>query len=244
MGLKMKRKALLIGNTGGLEGVKLDIENMRAFLLSHTGGAWYNSEIDVLINPRLTEIQSKLNQIKSASPDYFITLFSGHGAHARQTVLEINPSGEMISESFFNDVTERQLSIFDCCRKQLAMTSVSKSVISLASNFLRESLDVIREKYDSRIMQAIPQHVKLYSCKIDEYSYDTDKGAIYLSSLLEAACSNSFSNDFLTVEKAHSDASLKTIDKVKKDPECKTSQTPVGSFPKCISFQQLIISLK
>lgn len=240
----MKRKALLVGNTGGLEGVKFDIENMRAFLLKSIGGAWYNSEIDVLINPKLTELQNKLDQIKSASPDYFITLFSGHGAHARQTVLEINPSGEIVSESFFNGVTERQLSIFDCCRKQIQMTSVSKSVESLNFNFLRESLEIVRAKYDARIMQAIPQHVKLYSCKIDEYSYDTNNGAIYLNSLLEAACSNNFINDFLTVEQAHSSASLKTIDKVEKDPECKTSQTPVGSFPKCISFQQLIISLK
>lgn len=59
----MKRKALLIGNTGGLNGVALDVNRMAEFLESPTGGAWFGNEIETLMNPSLIALQSSLQRV-------------------------------------------------------------------------------------------------------------------------------------------------------------------------------------
>ena len=74
----MKRIALLIGNSDGLEGVKKDLVNWTRFLYSLEGGAWNSSEIITLMNPRKEELCSKIEDIRGEY-DFAIVVFSGHG---------------------------------------------------------------------------------------------------------------------------------------------------------------------
>lgn len=238
----MKRKALLIGNTGGLNGVILDVERMASFLKSRSGGAWFASEIETLVNPTKVGLQSSLLRIRALAPDYVTVMFTGHGAHERQTILQLNNSGETIEESALLNLARRQVSIFDCCR--VVPEQFQKSSVALDSLSFRESYDPVRERYDARIMQAIPQQVRLYGCAIGQCSYDTPNGALYLTNLLTAARSFDSSAEFKTVESAHAEARGKTIEQVQNDPSCDGPQTPEAYLPKCLTSQQLVISIK
>ncbi|MDO8990099.1 MAG: caspase family protein [Sideroxyarcus sp.] len=236
----MKRKALLIGNTGGLNGVALDVERMAEFLKSRTGGAWLDHEIEPLMNPKKAALQSSIQRIKAQAPDYLVLLFSGHGAHDGQTILELNGNGETIEESALQKLALRQLSIFDCCR--VGSEQVKKAMLAMDSLAFRESFDPVRERYDNRIMQAIPQQVRLYACAVDQCSYDTPNGALYLNNLLTSAQTIDTSATFKTVELAHAEAREKTVAQAKYNKD--GPQTPQAYLPKCLTTQQLIISLK
>jgi hypothetical protein len=230
----MKRMAILIGNTNGLAGVQSDLAKFSAFLQSPTGGEWYRSEIDMYQNPSKTQLQASIARHQRANYDYVVVLFSGHGGYRRQTVLEINGAGELLDESALFGIASRQLSIFDCCRVVIEET-VAKSMDSSAS--FREARSDVRARFDSRILAAIPQQARLYACDVGEYSYDTRKGAVYLGSLLEAATALPREGAFTLVGTAHAEAAAAVE---RKQPD----QHPDAVLPKCLTSQQLILSMR
>jgi len=236
----MRRKALLIGNTSGLPGVKVDITRFSDFLGSKSGGAWSLSsgEIEVLVNKKKSDVLHRIDQMRRESFDYVIVLFSGHGGQVRQTVLEINEEGEKINETSLRCISDRQLNIYDCCRKY----STSTPKIASFNLSLTESLNRVRERYDNRIMQAIPQQVLLYSCSIGQGSYDTAEGGVYLTNLLAAARKINSATGFKLVGAAHQEAILPTH---LRSLLCQQGpQDPDAILQKCLSDQQLIISMK
>lgn len=233
----MKRRALLIGNTGGLEGIGVDIENTIRFLLSSRGGQWRSSEITTLMNPPKKLAISALADIRSERPDYTFFLFTGHGSHYGQTELYLNDK-EKIVESDLNNLGDRQLSIFDCCR-------VERQLVKAATESFRgiamDSMDSTRDRYDVRIMRAAKYHAKLYSCSVNEVSYDTPEGAMYLSNLLRTAAAIQPGFSTMTVEEAHAAAREKTIVAAAQKGN---KQTPAASQAKLPRDLQLILSIK
>lgn len=237
----MKRKAVLIGNTSGLQGVQVDIARFTTFLKSNPGGAWYDSEIDVLENEKKIVLLQKIDELKKQSLDYLVVLFSGHGGqYLRQTILEINGAGESIEEIQLRRMAERQLNIYDCCRS--ISTTVQKSFAMDSLSFsLRESANRARKRYEERIMQAIPQQALLYSCSVGQVSYDTADGGVYLSNLLKAAKTFSSDQSFKLVGLAHEEAMAPTTENSLKEKHGR--QVPEAVLPKCLSSQQLVISM-
>lgn len=232
----MKRSALLIGNTGGLEGVSVDIERTTAFLMSNLGGQWRSSEITSLLNPSKFEAERAIARIRAERPDYCFFLFSGHGSHYGQTHLNLNSRGEKLLESELNSIASRQLSIFDCCRVQPAQ--VRKALEAHAFSAL-DSVDMTRQRYERRIMAAVPQHAKLYACAVGEFSYDYPEGAAYLSNLIQSAKMDR-NSEWRTVEEAHSLARTLTIEHAAKQGH---KQTPQAVLPKVLPEMQLILSI-
>jgi hypothetical protein len=112
----MKRNALLIGNSDGLEGVKIDIRKFRYFLKSRVGGKWKDEEITEIPNPSKFHLQQLIYNLKRMNYDFSIIYFSGHGKYVRDTELVLNKNKECISESELKGISTRQISIFDCCR--------------------------------------------------------------------------------------------------------------------------------
>lgn len=235
----MKRKALLFGNSTGLPGVKRDIFNYSRFLMSDLGGQWYNYEIDVLMNPTKSELMAKIQSIKSEKPDFMWVVYSGHGAYSRGTTLEINSKGEFVHEADLRSIASRQLLIFDCCRSTLNI-NLSEIKAYRRSLQLLEAKRNLRPAYDSRVMQAIEQQSSLYACSIGESSYDTNDGGIYSNSLLSSIIPST-NEQFKLASIAQEEAKTKTI--VKAREVYSKSQTPDHSLPRCISSQQLIISI-
>lgn len=237
----MRRKALLIGNTNGLSGVKIDLVKFQSFLQSNIGGAWDSNEIQIIPDPKRYELLREIEQAKILKYDYTIVMFSGHGGYQkRQTVLEINANGEKISETDLKNISPRQLNIYDCCRN-VVQTTASRSDSMGFKDYISESTkSKIREAYDRRIMEAIEQQASLYSCSVGESSYDTNDGAVYLSNFLSAA--SNISNGSKLVSVAHQESRQPTLDYSRKQQH--GLQNPDACLPKCLSQQQLIISLK
>ncbi|NHQ86280.1 caspase family protein [Iodobacter sp. HSC-16F04] len=230
----MHKKALLIGNSRGLSGVKIDIFKTLNFLKSDVGGSWNDNEIVVLNNPSRNVLLRKTEELRENNLDYFFCMFSGHGAFERNTILEINEKEECITEDNLHGISSRQLNIFDCCR------GVLSGIPALEERYIvKASTDNVRLRYERRIMQANPQEVRLYSCSIGESSYDTENGAIYLGNLLNSA--SQIDGEYKTVSAVHNEARLSTIAATRS---YKDAQTPTAVLAKCLSQQELIFSIK
>jgi hypothetical protein len=240
----MKRKALLIANTNGLEGAKIDLEKFSSFLQSLEGGAWNDSEIiERQYDPTRKQLLDIISRMKGNQYDYVIVLFSGHGGQKRETIMEINGKHESVGESELKGISSRQLTIFDCCRvveaQPLRDSIMSKSTMNFSSmeSLIREE---IRNNYEKRIMSAIPQQATLYSCSEGQCSYDTRNGAIYLGNLIKSAESVS-DEEFMTVGKAHQKAAKRTYEQSLTEND--GPQSPDARLPKCLHNQELIISI-
>lgn len=230
----MRRRALLIGNTGGLEGIGVDIARTANFLKSSRGGHWHDSEITQLFDPSRSLVNEKLRSIRGEGTDYLFFLFTGHGCHYGQTELSLNGQ-EKLHESELNSLADRQLSIFDCCRVE---RRVAVEAMVTRSMTLDSADTSTRQRYERLILQAANQHAKLYACSVGEFSYDSPDGAVYLSNLLRAAASVTYGT--VTVEEAHSSARSKTIAHATAQGN---KQTPAATQPKVPRDMQLTLSL-
>lgn len=235
----MKRKALLIGNSNGLPGVKKDILNWRRFLKSDQGGQWFDEEIKIMMNPTKMDLNLMIHgYIKRENPDFAIVIFSGHGAYQRETILELNEREEFITENELIGIAPRQISIFDCCREILLESSVEDRLQMRSFSEGGVFKKNIRPYYDARIMNAIPQQVRLYACSIGESALDSGDGAMYMKNLLESSLN--ISTPYKLVGTAHEEAKNSTIIEANRK---KHKQTPDACLPKCLLRQQLIISI-
>lgn len=233
----MKRYAVLLGHMDGQLSTPLDISRMKKFLMGDKGGAWFESEIYSKTNISRAELLTLLAKIKKAAYDYLFFYFSGHGGYKRGTVLYLNPKEEIIEERALSKLATRQLNIYDCCRARDDAMAESTECIKLFSAE-KKYVTLIRREYENRIMTALSQQMSLYSCSIEEYSYDFGNGGVYTTHLIEATAQ--FSNDFLLVSQAHDVAYRLTIDEAKNHG---VNQNPDYFMPKYSSAQQLIFAI-
>lgn len=237
----MIRKALLLGNTRGLEGVKVDIKDFSDFLKSDFGGGWLPNELEIKYNINKAELLSILSSLKVDPPDLLIILFSGHGGQERKTILELNSYGETIEENQLRNIGIRQINIYDCCRSYPENYQENVNVYNVYKSIYSEDRrKTIRHLYEKRILQSAKnQQILLYSCRIGEKSYDTPNGAVYLNNFLKAA-KNLLAKEKLVIE-AHQEAIEPTRNYSKK--EFNAEQNPQSIVPKLLTNQQLIISI-
>lgn len=239
----MRKIALLIGNSDGLEGVKIDLVEWKKFLISPIGGAWERNEIKMIMNPQKCELLSYINELrKTKAYDFAIVVYSGHGGYSKGTILEINERGETIMENDLLSIAPRQISVFDCCRSLVdGNQSINESQIRGFSNDgINAKIQAIRNAYNQRIMQAIPQQICLYACRIGETALDTENGALYIQTLLQQARQLSKEEVFRTAEKIHQYASELTLIKGLAKGH---TQHPTANLPKCLTSQKLILSI-
>ena len=237
----MRRRALLFGNSKGLGGVKKDIVNFKAFLLGNQGGAWYDREIDVMMNPSKALLMDTIKRIKAEEYDFVITMFSGHGGYQRGTVLEINGDGDVIMDSDLWNLASKQISIYDCCRAVCDYTE-EREVLNEVKAFSRDDEKLAaRRIYESRIGTAAAQQNKLYACSIEQCAYDNgEEGAYYLKNLIYRA--KTVTGNYGLVGDVHEVAAQDTYIEVKVRENA--IQEPVATLPKLLSSQQLIISIR
>ena len=224
----MDKRILIIGNNNGLPGVKVDVQNYKVFFKSAKGGNWYDHEIIERLNPTYDDLITQLASLKDMNLDYLIIVFSGHGGQERETILELNGGGECINEGRLMNLANRQLNIFDCCR------SYSASLLEGVRNRLElKAFSYVnnREKYERRIMQAIPQMVQLYACSIGEKANDTSEVGAYSKNLINSAIGTS---EFTSVGVAHEQAANVTSSQF-------WNQNPEAVLPRCLLSQQLVL---
>ena len=156
-------------------------------------------------------------------------------------MLEINASNECIEESRLQFISQRQINIYDCCRC-VSEPLVERKLFEQKSKFFSQKDESLKEKYNQRIMQAIPQQISLYSCAIGEGSNDTAKGGLYTIALLNSAASFSSSTEYKLVGNTHSEAAEATTNSTRQYPRDR-QQHPEAVLPRCLSAQQLIFSI-
>ena len=227
----MKKKILLIGNNNGLPGVKIDLANYKKYFKSNTGGQWNDTEIIEQLNPTKDDLITLIGLLKDQNLDYIIVIFSGHGGMKRETVLELNPKGEKFSESRFENIAKRQVTILDCCRA--ISQDISESVNEVRA-FKAGGVIGTRERFEKRILESLQQQIKMYSCAEGEYSHDTPKGGVYSKNLIESAFAND--TEFIYFGPTHVSASEKTTQEFK-------DQHPEIIQPKLLTTQQIILGI-
>lgn len=184
----MKRFAYLLSNNNGLPGIRKDISNFRAFLLSCEGGAWASNEIEERQDLSLKELRSDLTRIRLKNYDYCIFYYSGHGSHKRGNRLYINDTDESIEEHEIVDLSKRQLSVFDCCRVVEERQNEKRAyACNEAFNSNSKFRKYARERFECQVQSVVPQQICLYACKIGECAVATGDGSIYTRSLLSTA---------------------------------------------------------
>lgn len=228
----MKKKILLVGNNDGLPGVKIDLENYKNYFKSKTGGEWYDSEILEKLNPKKDDLINLIDSLKNQNLDYAIVIFSGHGGMKRETILELNPEGELFSETRFENISRKQVTILDCCRVYAQNLSESIRSMKLVKSF--SAYEGTRARFEKRITEATPQQIKMYSCAEGECSHDTPKGGVYSKYLLETAFADE--SEFIYFGRTHVTAS----DKTTRDF---SDQHPEIIQPKLLTTQQLIFGI-
>lgn len=240
----MKRIALLIGNSDGLEGVKKDLVNWTRFLYSLEEGAWNSSEIITLMNPRKEELCSKIEDIRGEY-DFAIVVFSGHGEYQNGfTQLAINEKCDIIQDQYLIGIADKQITVFDCCRgieddSSLLLENQQITFSRNGGKITRNPRYIIRNLYEKRIEQACNQQVLLYSCDVGESSMDTIDGGLYIKNLLNQATIFR-SEEYGLVGNIHQ----KTLLPVRLYAASKKhKQTPQASMLKCMPKRQLILSL-
>ena len=230
----MKRKAILLGHIDGQLSTNTDLNKVHGFLTSIPGGAWNLNEIVQKTNISRASLDELLHDTKIGGYDYVFFYFSGHGGYERGTVLELNPQEECISERELSNLASRQLNIYDCCRSmpdtQTIRISDSFAIDSLSetSNRLRE---YVRTIYDARVMQALKQHMSLYSCKVGECSYDFGDGGIYTKYLIDAAKTFNGNDTYMLAINAHSSACLPTAMEARRHNEDQHPDYFMAKFP-------------
>jgi hypothetical protein len=232
----MKKRILIIGNNSGLQGVNVDVKNYHHFFRSSMGGSWEDYEIEKKLNPRKIDLQVELLILKNMALDYLIVIFSGHGGQKRETVLELNSSGETINDTELQNIAKRQLNIYDCCRSYPEDLSENVRFSNLLKSMAYQNT---RARYEARIMQAIHQQASLYSCSIGGVSWDTSDGGIYSNELIKSA-RTIYSGEYKLVGEAHTEAAEKTKELTKYKSE---QQKPDSVLLRCLSPQQLIIGI-
>ncbi|UOG33087.1 caspase family protein [Leptospira noguchii] len=192
----MNKSCILIGAPGSdakgnyLNGVSIDMNRMRLYLLSNTGGAWREHEIEQIVNPTKEQLVNRLNKAKKS--DFSLVLFSGHGGISKKdgrAYLEINTNGDDFPAEGLINHTNKELVIIDSCRSYFTPTTLSGDAMMKAIN---EEVNIslrYRQAYEKCIAGADKGSLILYACSVGETANDTSEGGIFTQSLINVGLS-------------------------------------------------------
>lgn len=206
----MKRKALIIGNSGDknnpkeyLEGVKKDVSNYNSFLQSGIGGKWYDHEIVLSLDETKDQVLKKISTIKQEHNDFVFILFSGHGSYSSwKECRKLYLYDEYLYEDDLTYLAHKQVTILDTCAG-VENDLLTESMESFAmDNAFRKALTDYRKKYEDEISKCPKQQAILYSSSINESSNDdSELGGYFAFTLLNVAKENK--QDVLSCKEAY-----------------------------------------
>ena len=242
--MKIRRLAILASTSAPELSTDIDIANMRGFLVSVWGGLWPEANIKTLPTQSTKEAVAFLKSVRKAKFDYVFFYFSGHGCWRGETQMELNSSGEELSELAIANLASRQLNILDCCRavERQGLSGIYEerrfSVPYVLSDAQKTQL---RYEFVNYIMQATPQQLTLYACYQNQCAYDFGNGGVFTNHLLSATdyMPNRYLSALEAVIKVAPDVQNEVLNKVKKMQEPSYSH----SIKAANSSQQLIFAI-
>lgn len=184
----LKRKALIIYCTntqsGNLDGLQKDNENLRNYLKSCTGGCWRDGEIISLENPTAQCVSDCiLNEFNGV--DYAFVVFSGHGAYGPDgQILEVN--GGFIREDELIGIAPKQTLVINACRKYLTNTINESRIFSSRIESVTQSQKIICRKTFDDAIKDLPEGTNvIYSTSDDEFAYCGTNGSVFINRMIE-----------------------------------------------------------
>lgn len=176
-----------------LPGAVADVENYAEFLKSPVGGAWQESEITTLHNPRRENLKRYI-QI-AAHYDFTMVTFSGHGHHVvgakgvNETRLCLNDTEE-IAVHELNPGNPWSLVIADTCRKVTVLEMEYevrgfRNLMAEKRAHFRPDAKKCRELFDKSITEAEKGPITMYSCDLNEAAGESSRGGYFSCGLLE-----------------------------------------------------------
>lgn len=183
----LKRFALLIEASSvfgqdPLPGAVRDVYAQRDWLLSKPGGLWRDEEIKVLNTPTGIGVYKAI--FEAGEVDYAYVAFSGHGSHS----VELNQTQICLQQDHNIEVrnlipnTKRCTVVIDACRG-LAREQVTESIhlsTRVAVKFGEAITKDYRREFDRRILEAEQGAIFLYSCGVNEFAGETERGDVLL----------------------------------------------------------------
>lgn len=225
----MKRKALIIGNSGKkntdeyLPGVKNDVKNFVNYLKSNNGGRWVDNEILISLDDSINEVKRKIDNFKNSYADYAFVVFSGHGSFSTNfNCRKLYIFDDYILESSILKTSSKQLTVIDTCagieNDTRMLTEGNLSMEHALSK--NERTKDYRFLFEQAIQKCSPQQIILYSCEKGQSSADAEEGGLYSYNLLRVGSENT--KELLTSLESHVIAK----DLVEKD--IRTDQKPTS----------------
>lgn len=175
------RKAILVGlggkpgEQGYLQGVEVDLNNYRKYLLSSIGGNWYEHEIDILHNKTAKEIQT---HIQSQTASYVFVQYSGHGGflrHSGKTYLWIDNKYES-EDILLAPKSTWQTVILDTCRTLIAPEKESRMFTEVFAKGGPVALMSTRKIFEDAFEYVEPGTIRMYSAGIGEEAGEDPAG--------------------------------------------------------------------
>lgn len=185
--INITRKAVLIGCPGDrnnfLEGVKQDIKNICNYLKSDKGGAWYDSEIEVIYNPTFDKVSSVVH---SVNVDYTFIYFSGHGFTNTDDHRMLCLKDYDMSDKFLLNESPRQLIIVDACRNYIAPGITGIPDFGEQWDHF-DATSPIHDLFDKYIENSPNGKLIIHATKQGEFSYDSPNGGYFTQALLHVS---------------------------------------------------------
>jgi hypothetical protein len=185
----MKRIAILIGSPGipHLNGVAKDIENIKVFLKSSSGGGWTTDEInETRLDPSAKETLSLLDTINCA--DFAFVYFSGHGFTGLDNKGKINiNSNETLTISDIANRCKKQITIIDACRGYQEHLSINGLSEQATFSFDTSSIESTKAIFNEYLNYCKDGKVLLFASQKGENAQDTNSGGIFSTNILKSA---------------------------------------------------------
>lgn len=194
----MLRKAILIGSDNAsssnpLRGATKDITDLRSYLQTAAGGAWFENEIDWYPTVNVGMLRSALEEAK-ASHDYLFVATVLHGARGPNgSFVNVNDREGIRIEEIARPGprAKRVLVLSGGCRAELPSfyappkRVAGGDVAGLPSAAYKRNC---RAALDTLVMRARPGYAVMFACSADEQSwYIEGHGGIFIQALLRKA---------------------------------------------------------
>lgn len=182
----VSRKAVLIGCHGKdkvpLHGIEIDLVNMRKFLRSDFGGAWFNDEITTLYEATADNVTEAL---KNCAVDYLLVYYTGHGHTDASNNRMLSLEDKDVMDNFMLARCPRQMLILDSCRYHTGETvtgfQCSPGLLETNTNYNARYL------FDELIRYSPWGKTIIYGAEDGELAYDNRQGGFFTQALLHAA---------------------------------------------------------
>lgn len=184
----LKRKALIIYCTntqsGNLDGLQKDNENLRNYLNSCTGGCWRDGEIISLENPTAQCVSDCiLNEFNDV--DYAFVVFSGHGTYGTEgQILEVDKG--CINVEDLTDIAPKQTLVINACRKHLNTAIDESKIFSFNNENISRPLEFLHRKMFDDAIRNMPKGTNvIYSTSDDEFAYCGFDGSVFINKMID-----------------------------------------------------------